>query len=191
MMHLGPDELIDAIDGALPAARRGHLDTCARCRGEAAALRALLSDVRASDVPEPSPIFWDHFSARVHRAINDESPAPPTPWFRWPVLAPLAGLALIVVALVSVVADDPVARGPAALVAVNENPAMPVTADGLDVEAQWALVAELVGDLDVDAAHDAGIATHPGVADRAILQLSLGEQEELFRLLREELRAGG
>ena len=190
MTHLGPDELIDAIDGALSATRRGHLDTCERCRSEAAALHALMADVRASTIPEPSPLFWDQFSARVKRAISEEPPAPRARWFRWPVLAPVAALALIVLALVSAVADYPHSPAQGTAGPVHREAVMPVGDDQIDVEAPWAVVAELVGGLDVDAARDAGIATAPGVADSVILELSLGEQQELIRLLREELRAG-
>jgi hypothetical protein len=59
------------------------------------------------------------------------------------------------------------------------------------VESDWLVFADMVGELDLESAEEAGIATRPGTADAAVWQLSLGEQEELLRLLREELRAGG
>lgn len=190
MTHLDPEELIDAVDGVLPSARRQHLDICEACRHEAASLRALMVDVRAVDVPEPSPYFWDRLSTQVRQQITEATPQPVARWFQWPVLAPLAAMALLVIALVGAVADFSDAPEPAPVsVAVVE----PAVADDViaDVEGQWALLAELVGDLDVDAANEAGIVAPLGAADAAILQLSTVEQEELARLLRQELRVGG
>jgi hypothetical protein len=189
MTHLTPDELIDAVDAALPPVRRAHLDTCEHCHREAARLHALLADVRHVDVPEPSPLFWDQFSARVHSAIAREStPGPPRRWFHWPVLAPVAGLAVVVLALVSSLPDGSTetTHEPVALVASNT-----AADDDGDVELQWQVLADLVGEFDIETAHEAGIPTAPGTADTAILRLTLGEQQELMRLLREELRAGG
>jgi hypothetical protein len=191
MTHLTPDEFIDLVDNALPAERREHVAACARCRQEAAQLRALLSEVRASDVPEPSPLFWDHFSARVQAAIGAEIvPRRVARWFEWPVLAPLGAIALVMLALVSAVPERTPNR--TVLDATLATATGPADADGIaNAEGQWAMMLDLVGDLDFEAAQDAGIATHPGSADRALLGLTVGEQQELIRLLREELRSGG
>src|SRR6185436_8662720 len=35
-------------------------------------LRAMLAAARDVDVPEPSPLFWDHLSARVSEAVAAE-----------------------------------------------------------------------------------------------------------------------
>jgi hypothetical protein len=187
MTHLTADELIDAVDAALSPARRAHLDTCDRCRREAIALHAALSEVRAADVPEPSPLFWDHFSARVTTAIAEAELPPARRWFHWHVLAPLAGLALLVMALVSSVPSRP---GPGdTLTGVTAQAT--IEEAGADIEAEWTLLADLFSEYDVDSAREAGIVAGPGAADQAVLQLTLGEQQELMRLLREELRAGG
>ena len=190
MNHLAPDELVDALDGLLVPARRGHLDVCDACRREVTAFRAMVGEMRGSAVPEPSPLFWDRLSARVREAIDEPPAAPSARWFHIPVLAPLAAMTLVVVGLIATMAGTERVRG----VAPEMQIAARNTSRGdevVDLEAQWALVADLVGDLDSDAAQDAGIAMTPGVADRAISQMSVGEQQELLRLLREELRAGG
>jgi anti-sigma factor RsiW len=185
--HLTPDELVDLLDGGLASARHAHLDTCDHCRREAAQLQSLMGDLRAVEVPEPPAFFWGRFSAGVRSAIADQPVRPLGRWFDWPVLAPLAGLALLVVALVSAVpASQPPSVAPASETLAASAPDAVPTA-----ESEWAMLEDLVGDLDIDAAYEAGIATHPGTADAVVLQLSLGEQQELLRLLREELRAGG
>ena len=50
---------------------------------------------------------------------------------------------------------------------------------------------DLVGDVDLDSVVDSGLLGRPGTAERALVHLTSGEQEELVRLLREELRSGG
>jgi hypothetical protein len=62
MTHLTPDELIDAIEGLLAADRQAHLAACDECQSQLASLSMTLSDAKASGVPEPSPLFWQHFS---------------------------------------------------------------------------------------------------------------------------------
>jgi hypothetical protein len=190
MSHLTPDELIDALDAALVPARRAHLDTCERCRGEAAALRALLGDVRASQVPEPSPLFWDHFAARVRATIGTEdaraadAETATTRWFHWPVLAPFAALALLVLALIASIPSR--STQPSSLATIGPLPEDVVA----DSELEWAVLADLVSDLDIDSAREAGLAAGPGAADTALLQLTFAEREELMRLLKEELKVG-
>src|SRR5687768_14981786 len=104
MNHLTPDELIDAVERSLSPARSAHLAECARCTLEVAQLSTILDDSRAAKVPEPSPLYWDHFSSRVRTAIAAEPIAPRVArWFQWPVLVPVAGLALLVFTLLSTV----------------------------------------------------------------------------------------
>src|SRR5262245_49230164 len=97
MQHLSVDELVDLVDavdpvypvdpvdvveGAASDARGDnvpHLASCDRCRDQLAALRAartLAAEKEVVEVPEPSPAFWDHFSARVREAVANEAPPP-------------------------------------------------------------------------------------------------------------------
>lgn len=194
MTHLTPDELIDALDGALAAARRSHLDTCPRCRHEAAELRTLLGEVRATDVPEPAPLFWDHLSARVSAAIADQAAPPPASrWFEWPVLLPLAGLALLVLALVTAAPLRGGEAGSQQASAATEGNSRGDQALGqlADADLEWALLADLMADLDLEAVHDAGFAATRGAADRALPALTPGERQELLLLLQAELKVGG
>ena len=72
MTHLAPDEFVDAADGVLSAARLQHVDACGLCRCELETVVDMLRAGAAGPVPEPSPLFWDHFSARVRKAIAAE-----------------------------------------------------------------------------------------------------------------------
>ena len=98
MTHLTPDELIDALEGV---GHQAHLAECERCRRELAELSAVLSDAKQASVPEPSPLFWPHFSERVRTAIHrDAPPAGAWPsWLRWQVLLPLGAAAMIILGL--------------------------------------------------------------------------------------------
>src|SRR6266851_8000309 len=71
-MHLNADELVDLAEGARPESSAPHLAACPQCRAQLDDLRAMMSAAAGVDVPEPSPLFWDHFSQRVHDAIAAE-----------------------------------------------------------------------------------------------------------------------
>lgn len=195
MRHLTPDELVDIIEGAaVEAAVQSHLDACDACRTRRSAVSTMLADARLVAVPEPSPLFWERLSDRVRLEIEAEpvEPSGSPRWLRWPVLVPLTGLAAIILALTSVITprsgalDSPVETRVAT--------AEPSGVDDTDVataESTWALVSDLVGPLDLDAAGEAGFATGPGAADGAILHLTADEEQELVRLLRQELGQPG
>lgn len=179
MTHLTPDELIDAMEGMLPAERQAHVAGCDACRQQLAELSTVLSEAKQSSVPEPSPLFWPHFSERVRVAIDQESaPGGNWPsWLRWQVLAPMGALALVVLALAFNMART------------SDVPAYIADDSSMDIELAedgWSAVAELVGDIDVETASAAGVIG-PGVAERAVLELSNEEQQELTRLLKTEL----
>ena len=200
MTHLTADELIDAMEGLLEAGRQAHLDACEQCRHQLADLSSVLREARAVDMPEPSPIFWQHFSQRVRTAIDAEAlPAAGwTAWLRpgapsaaaalgwgWPVLVPLGAAALLLMALL-LRAPSPI--DPAASpVAVNDNAVGATTDDIALADDRWVLVADMVGEMDWDTASAAGLVVEPGDAEQAVFELSPDEQRELTRLLRAEL----
>lgn len=194
--HLTPDELMSLVENGpvAPAAER-HLAECAECRREAEGLRALVGDLRQAEVPEPSPLFWEHFSARVAEAVR-EAPGPlatgggATPWWqRWAGLGWTLGAASVVAALL-LVSFGPFAPGgpvtppvPEATTAASAAPVPETVApDGED----WSLIAAAVEDLDYDDVRAIG-ASLPDAAELAVLDLDVDEQHELARLLREEI----
>lgn len=199
MSHLTSADLVDALDGMLAPRPQQHLSACADCQEQLADMRALWRETQTVEISEPSPLFWDRLSERVRVAIDKEPDAGRRvgKWFEWPVLVPMAALALLLVAAASLLPAPVVlpARQEGATAALpSAEPALAgtvVTDDGdtevPNAEEQWALMMDLVGDLDYETAQEAGIATGPGSAEAAVAMLSVSEQEELLRLLREEV----
>jgi hypothetical protein len=179
MTHLTSDELIDAMEGLLADDRQAHLDACETCRQQLADLSGVLGEAKQASVPEPSPMFWQHFTARVNTAIDaDEAAGGAWPtWLRWQVLLPLGAVAMIILALmISVPKQDPI---------VEEE--SPVAVDAPAPNDNWVMLANLVGDVDLDNAAEVGVVMQPGIAEQAVLELTADEQQELTRLLKAEL----
>lgn len=177
MTHLTPDELIDAMEGILAPDRQAHLAACDECRRQLDDLAGILNETKQASVPEPSPLFWPHFSGGVRSAIDRGAAsggAWPS-WVRWRMLLPIGAAAMVILALMMRVPT------PGPMSPVN-NVAM-VEPDGDD---SWLMLAELVGEIDVETAVAAGVVT-PGLADQAVLTLTAEEQQELTRLLQAEL----
>jgi hypothetical protein len=186
--HLTPDRLMEFAEGAGREADRQHLASCTGCRSEVAAARDALRAAAAVQVPEPSPLFWDHFSARVREAIATV-PAPRRRW--WTPIVPrpraawTAGIVAAIVAIalaVTLRAPQPDERMPSATGAVS--PAASRSAQGDD--PSFAFVAEVSAGYDWDAAAAAGLTPRLGAADRAVDDLSGPELRELQRLLKAE-----
>jgi hypothetical protein len=183
MKHLTPEELIDALENAPGTDAGRHLSECAECRQQLAVIALALKSASDADVPEPSPLFWGHFSARVRAAVDAE-PAPQREWrhwFRLPVLAPIAGMAMVIAVLAMTL---PRSAGPLP-VEIAESP----SSDILLNDDGWTLVADAVGDLDWETATEAGLMVEPGSVDRVVMDLSLDEQRALTALLQDALRA--
>jgi hypothetical protein len=194
-MHLRPDELIDLAEGTRAESSATHLAECAVCRLHLAELRATMSAAADVDVPEPSPLFWDHFSARVRQALNAEG-APRSFW-TWPrVLIPAVSVATAVLAVAVTLNRGNTGRVVAPLSVVVPAPVAPVASMDLLVDPQSAgdtaltLVAELSSEMDFETAREAGLATR-GSAEHAVTHLTGSELRELQRLLQEELARSG
>ena len=195
MRHLTPDELVDILEsGVVAETLQAHVDVCETCRARIEEISTVLIEACKASVPEPSPLYWERLSDRVRLAVAAEpiEPARVTQWLQWPVLVPLTGLAALILALSSVIAPRTgEITSPEARRWVSEAPPVDDDPDTATAESTWALVSDLVGPLDLDTAREAGFATGPGTADEAIRQLTAGEQEELVRLLRQELGQPG
>jgi hypothetical protein len=201
MRHLTNEELLDLAEGdATPAVvdrANTHLASCAQCADELDRARTALSMARdplSADVPEPSPLFWEHFSARVSDAVAAEPTARAPRWFNgawgWPVIVPAAAVVALIVAVALRVgpaqpASQTAANAQASSAITVANPG-DATVDGGD--SALALLADLAGDFEWDDAADAGLLAGSGAIDRAMSELTADERVELHRLLNEELK---
>jgi hypothetical protein len=169
--HLNDDERLAAADGSLERERLAHLDACHTCRERVNEARAFLAEIAASDVPEPSPLFWDHFSERVRDATRDQGrQAPAVAWRAWVSLVAAAASVVLAVWLV---------RQPHMLQAPPDTSQV-AEIDGSD-DVAWESVVELasaVGDDDWFAVSDELVSFD---------ELTPAEREAFVRLLRHEL----
>ena len=195
MSHLSPSEFVDLADGALPPDRASHVDACAACRSQAeTVLNALRLADEGAAVPEPSPLFWDHLSARVREAIADP---PRRSVFGFGVrgLQPIAAaLALGVFVLSAVLLTRAPRQEP---VSTNTQTSAPAVGDAVHTPdpalapehaAEWAVLTAAAADLRLDEARDAGMAVPSASVDLAVAQLTRAELSELGRLLESELK---
>jgi hypothetical protein len=188
--HLSAAEFLDLVEGATDEGRYPHLASCDSCRAELADARAALSLARAVDVPEPSPLFWDHLSARVHDAVAAErwsGGGRPMPWMPWRLAVPVGAAALTIAIVLGVLPrisrTVPATQG--SPVAVDAGTAGADTAIADDPSLSF--VADLASELDWDGVVQAGFAARPGAVDGVLPTLSASETAELQRLLTEAL----
>jgi hypothetical protein len=207
MSHLRESEFVDLLDDLLPGRRRQHVDTCAACAEKADALRGTLGRVAAVDVPEPSPLFWDHFSARVRDGVKDATPSGASPYagwlygegLRWAVAGVL--VAVLVVAGMWRSGRPLVTEAPAPSIAekasASSDPSTGIDAhEGLDTtsvdaDAGWDLVRAVADEVRWDDGVAASLGAGPGTVDRAVLSLKGEERAELVRLLEAETKRPG
>src|SRR5262245_60410455 len=112
MRHLDEAALVDAAEST-HSEYVAHLAECDRCRAQIEELRALIRVAEDAPVPEPSPLFWDHLSARVREAISEE-PHNRTESFGWAARLwnwQVLGFAVAVAAIIVAVTIS--RRGPA------------------------------------------------------------------------------
>jgi len=200
-VHLTLDEFVDAVEGTRSDASLPHLADCEACRRELARLRAAMtSAAEEADVPEPSPLFWEHLSAQVGERIDAEPDR--RWWLSWTrpaVLVPLSALAILVL----VVALAPDWRGASGRSEPGTHPVLPQatinpasatdpTGDATDVAADplLALVSDLSANMDLDGASAAGLAD-PDSAERAVTHMNSDELLALKQLLQTELARPG
>jgi hypothetical protein len=153
----------------------------------------IIAALREVDVPEPSPLFWDHLSQRVREAVADEPPPAPD-WssrftFAWTagVFGAAVAVVLAVIVVVMVHHAAPAGGNLAAL-----RPPKGAQATGsvpvLEDDASWAVMGDLTSQMDFEEAAAAGLIATPGSADRAAGELSLDEQRAVVELLQKEIK---
>jgi len=200
MTHLTADELIDAMEadagngsteGVLPAERRVHLASCEYCRAQLDDLAGALNDAKQVSVPEPSPLFWNHFAQRVDQGIGSHDAR--AGWLAG--LTSIRGLtaagAIAALVLIAVMSRETRHNEitPAATPVATADPLFEPDAPGTD--DGWEAVREAAEHSAWDDAHAAALAPRPDAADRAIDNLTEAERATLLTLLAEDLKKSG
>lgn len=198
MRHLAEDDLLDLAEGVRPEASTRHLASCEACRRQLADLRSVMSTAAAVDVPEPSPLFWERFSARVREAIEAEGRPPAAGWLPqvtfWRAAVPLGALTALILAAVLIFrpGSDPSTVVDTIVGSRTADGALePIDALALAEDPSLSLLADLTSEVDWDAAREAGLAPRAGAVDYLVTALSTDERVELQRLLQEALSRPG
>jgi hypothetical protein len=203
MRHLRPDDFVDVLDGELASAARRHIESCEGCRHRFEALLETMAQASQAGVPEPSPLFWQHFSKNVSDAIAQDTPAH-SAWIEW-LRHPATGLATLAI-FVTIVVSASVWRSTPRLPRDVRESAPTTTSrqlaevamesDGagqqdLEEDEAWGLVRTVADDAGWDATRAAGLSPRPGSVDRMALEMTAEERRELARLLEDELKRNG
>jgi hypothetical protein len=206
MAHLTPARLVDLAEDAVAEHSVPHLVECDACRRAVAELRATMAGAARpeNDVPEPSPLFWDHLSARVREGVA-ELGAPGgkrgergARWFeRWPrprvalpILAAAAGAAVLAVVVSRTPrVQSPIPTTPLPIDESARLPSLPpLEALGAADDPALGLLADYGTALGWDdMREEMAFVTHVGSTDEAVTTLSAEEREELRHLLEEEM----
>lgn len=136
----------------------------------------------ALDVPEPSPLFWEHFPGRVRATVQAEPAAAPARWWTRRGLA--FALSLVVAGSLSFWAWS--SRAPGA--GDREVPGAPY-AQGTDasLDTGWSALRATAVSAGVEGMREAGFGVTPGGADGAIDNLSDAERATFLALLKAEM----
>jgi hypothetical protein len=207
MAHLTPEQFVDIADGVLPESGSEvarHLSTCVECRQQLADMRAVMTEAVADDVvdvPEPSPLFWDHLSARVRDAVAEE-PVPRSwrerllqPWVLVPSLASAIAAASFVVLLPRPAVAPAKPALPPSIIQTTAIPAGSVSLPALDdsmplaaADPQLGLVADYTATLSWDEMRDEVALSESAASSDAVFDvLTADEQREVQRLLADEM----
>ena len=201
MKHFSPSEFVDFAEGALAPARAAHADGCDECRAQSAVVRDALRTTAAAQVPEPSPLFWEHFSARVRDGIAAQPAHTVSSWLGgWQSLRAAAAIAIVaaVVSAAWLARDVPTPNTPVTV--TQQQPAtVLVPAQNADIDASvdpgnaevWAVLTAAASDMAIDEARAAGMKPNAAAVDRAVQELTTAELNELGRLLQSELKRSG
>jgi hypothetical protein len=198
MKHLSNDQLLGAVDG--DTAHAAHLISCESCRARVDELRQIVALTTQVEVPEPSPLFWDHFSERVREIVAAEPEARHGRWggrVGFGLTASLVGaLAIIVVGFAVTLRTGqpmPASSTEAEMTqtdlagAGNDLSSLDALSSQSD-DATWALMGDLASQIDWDAAAEVVLVLNPGSADRALGTLSQEERQLVVELLEQEIQ---
>jgi len=195
--HLDEAALLDVAEGLPSDHTAAHLAGCERCRAQVEELRSAMHLTEDGTVPEPSPLFWDHLSARVAEAVAEERPGEAPVSIDWAarlrnwraVTAVAVAAAVILVVAVNrrAAPDANSEQTPAALATAAARDLTP----SLDNDPSLSFIADLASDLDWDDAVEAGLTSGTDAVERVVQDMSDDERRELRRVLQEEMGRPG
>ena len=198
--HLDETTLLDVAEGTQSEHAAAHLAGCERCRVQVEELRSAMRIAEDAAVPEPSPLFWEHLSARISDAVAEEAAAPavvPAGWtarsWKWQVVTG-ALIAAAVVLAVSVnrrsTTDTSSARSEVAPAQASGTTLNDLT-PSIENDPSLSFIADLASDLDWDDAVEAGLTSGADAVERVVQDMSDDERRELRRVLQEEMGRPG
>ena len=196
--HLDEAALLDVAEGLPSEHTAAHLAGCERCRAQVEELRSAMHLAEDGTVPEPSPLFWDHLSARVAEAVAEERPgeaaAVSIDWAarlrNWRAVTAVAVAAAVILAVAvnrRAAPDANSEQTPAALATAAARDLTP----SLDNDPSLSFIADLASDLDWDDAVEAGLTSGTDAVERVVQDMSDDERRELRRVLQEEMGRPG
>lgn len=195
MTHLSESDFVDLAENEAPDVP-AHVETCASCREQLDVLRSMVRETRAVEVPEPSPLLWEHMANRVRAGVAAE-PAPQPGWngFGMRGLLPLAAAVALFFALFYAMRWIPIGphEGTGPLVAdrtptATPAPVRPDSAPDAENAEVWAVLTAAASDVAFEDARAAGMRVLPAAVDHAVQDLTEAELTELGRLLQSELK---
>jgi hypothetical protein len=142
-------------------------------------------------VPEPSPLFWNHFAQRVDQGIGSIDARAGWLGRLMSIRGLTAAGAIAALVLIAVMSRETrhseitPAATPVAIADPLFEPDAPGSDDG------WEAVREAAEHTAWDDAHAAALAPRPDAADRAIDNLTETERAKLLALLAEDLKKSG
>jgi hypothetical protein len=197
MNHLSPETLLDLAEGTRADQSEPHLADCDRCREALTDLRAAWSASAQVEVPEPSPLFWDHLSARIRAAVEQEGHLAPKPWALlmspWRITA-LAAVGVAMFAAILTFGTVPDRHDTTDRMDMADQASLVEPPLSLSDDPSLSLIVDLAGGLEWDDAAEAGLTVRGDGVEQAVRDLSDEERVELRRVLREAIddaRAGG
>ncbi len=174
--HLSDADVIDVMEGAGGGGARAHAAGCAGCRARLEEARSGLAAAGTTEVPEPSPLFWEALQRNVERTLAaDPRPAPRHGWVAAAMAAATVVVAIAVLPTRTAIAPP---GAPAPLAAWS---ALPPSSDDAGLEAV-AQVAPAVAE-----------ATSPAECRdwaECVATLSDDESRELASALKDEMGGG-
>lgn len=145
----------------------------------------------ALDVPEPSPLFWEHFPGRVRAAIAAAPPSPAVVWWRRRAFVMTCALALAgglsSWAVWQATRDGGAGVEPTTIVEAPVGDQPIVSLDEAGDDTGWEVVSSVAASAGIETLREAGFGVSPGGADAAIEGLSEAERATLVALLQEEM----